>query len=348
MNTVNTVMPNLVEELKVWNAYQTQSGTNYTSLIEYFAKLSCYHYYDTNGINSTESKIIVINNLTEGLHSKDHFRRYKKDKHYIVVSNDIWDRNIDSGLLSFTQIWQPFFLFDFLNTSFSSFKYNFYVDKIYKFHQTKDNIFVSTTGNVRPDRTLFMNRVLSDIPYDNFIYRYSGEDFGESSDHLDLMTFRKGEFDPYTPYINSEHFVNVSQTVPIDLYNSAYFNLVVETDHRLDNFFVTEKTIKCLVTGIPFVVLSSANFLKGLHRLGFKTYSTVWDESYDTVLKFEDRVESIRELVHDLGKIDWKSKQSELEQIANHNARVLLGLDKLANKCFNTLVEELNECRRRY
>jgi hypothetical protein len=345
MDIVNVAMSNFVEQLRVWNTYrQVSTGIDYSNRIDYFSKLPCYHYTDIHSINSSNSNVLVIDNLTEGLHSKHYFAQYDKTKHYIIISNDTWNNVTDSGLADYTLIWQPFFLLDFVTTATSPFKYNFYTNKLYDFNYPKANVFMSTTGNVRPDRTHFMDQVLTDIPYNNFIYRYSGEDFGKPSNDLDLLTFKKGEFDPYTSYINSEQFVSVSQTIPIDLYNSAYFNLVVETDHRLDNFFLTEKTVKCLVTGIPFVALSTANFLTGLHKLGFKTYSTIWNESYDMILNFEDRVEAIRELVHSLGNLDWKSKQDELEQIANHNARALLGLDKLANKCFNTLMVELNEC----
>mgnify|MGYP000353789169 CR=1 FL=1 len=49
------------------------------------------------------------------------------------------------------------------------------------------------------------------------------------------------------------------------IYNQAYFNLVVESDIEYPySFDPTEKIGKALLTGIPFVVYSTPNFLQNL------------------------------------------------------------------------------------
>ena len=81
-----------------------------------------------------------------------------------------------------------------------------------------------------------------------------------------------------------KYYHSISQTLPIDLYNQCRFNLTVETDLDWTNeFFLTEKTVKNLIIGMPFVSVSTPHFLKNLRSLGFETYSSVWDESYDDI-----------------------------------------------------------------
>ena len=112
------------------------------------------------------------------------------------------------------------------------------------------------------------------------IVRYSGQNIGIDCD-LDVLNFKKGEFDPYTPILG-QYYHNVSQSIPIQIYNQAYVNLIVETDAKFNHtFFLTEKTIKVLSCGMPFIILSTPKFLENLKKLGFKTYSSLWDESYD-------------------------------------------------------------------
>ena len=351
MNLVKDVMYDFVEEFSTWVTHQqTVYNIDHIKEFEYFCDLPCYEYTDVSVINSCQDNVIVIFNFTEGLHSKHYYSKYNNNKHYIIMCNDIWNTDkVNIGIDNYTVIYWPYFLFDIITTTFSTYKFNFYFNKLYDFVYPKPNYFVSTTGNVRPERTYFLEQIIKDIPYKNYIFKYSGEDFGNPSDHLDLLTFKKGEFDPYTPYINNEHYVNVSQTVPVNLYNSAYFNLLVETDVTLEhNFFVTEKTIKCLITGIPFVVLSTPYFLKQFHELGFKTYSTVWNEDYDNIEDFETRVSAIKDLVHSLGLIDWNKHREELQNIAAYNVRNFLNLDKLATSCFNKLIEEIKLYERRH
>jgi hypothetical protein len=57
------------------------------------------------------------------------------------------------------------------------------------------------------------------------------------------------------------------------------FTLALET--APNETFVTEKTLKPLLVGHPFIAVSGQHFLKHLHSLGFKTFDGVIDESYD-------------------------------------------------------------------
>jgi len=93
-------------------------------------------------------------------------------------------------------------------------------------------------------------------------------------------------------------------------YNDTYFTLAVETsvgtqydltkeinNLRTDDvpcdLFVTEKTFKPIAFQHPFMVCAMKGTLNFLHNLGFETYEHIFDESYDQLDFFEDRLDII-------------------------------------------------------
>jgi hypothetical protein len=216
-------------------------------------------------------------------------------------------------------------------------RFCYYLDKNYQFDYPKPCYFISMVGNVRSERDLLINVLKNNIKYQNYILRYSGEDLGLLSTNLDVIKFNKGEFDPYIPIFKKYHH-DVSQSLPIKIYNQGYVNLVVETnlDYQ-DNFFLTEKTIKCLITGQPFIVVASPYFLQHLRKLGFQTYNMIWNEDYDNILTYQERIVKIQELISDLANIDWMAKKSELMQIQQHNRQTFNNIVHIANEEFINL-----------
>ena len=72
---------------------------------------------------------------------------------------------------------------------------------------------------------------------------------------------------------------------PISDYNKTNIEIVAETmnsENHDDAFVITEKTVKPISMLHPFMVLTSYNYLKRLHNLGFKTFGEFFDESYDS------------------------------------------------------------------
>jgi len=327
------------EDYKIWATAKSFYKNKFKVDIDWFFDLPIFHHTDIDNISKCDSKIIAIDCLTEGIHSINNFRKYPRDKHYIIYSGGNWDKTkYDIGITLYDILYYPFFIFELVDNYFSPRRMCFYLDKHYNFVYPKQYNFVSTTGTVRPERDKIIQQVVKNMNYDNFIYRYSGEDFGQPSKQYDIVNFELGDFDAYTPIIQ-EYYHSVSQTLPIDMYNQCYFNLCVETDCDWDKneFFVTEKTVKCLISGIPFVSVNHPHFLKGLHDHGFRTYNTVWDESYDDELDYEKRLDKISQLVNHLGTINWSSIKSKLEDIASHNMKNLTTLDVILDKFFNNL-----------
>jgi hypothetical protein len=335
-----------LERYQIWKDYNKfYNNDSQDSMIEINSQgIPVFHYTDVDNINSNASSLIAIDCLTEGLHSSRCFRRYNKNKHYIIFSNGFWPKDSTDLDISYDIVFHLFFLFEMANTYLSPDRFCFYLDKTYEFEYPKPCIFTSTVGNVRTQRDYFVNLLKEKITYNNFILQYSGETIGVDVSHLDVVNFKKGEFDPYTSIIE-KYYHNVSQTLPLAIYNQSYFNIIVETDiDYTDNFFLTEKTVKSLLTGMPFVVVTTPNFLNKLRQLGFTTYNTLWDESYDSIIDYKSRLEAIVKLCITLGKFDWEAHRLQLMEIQSKNQNNFFNLNKIATqefKNFESIIKQL-------
>ena len=332
----DSLVSNFIDRYQIWkdvkNFYNNKTDPYLIYSSEY--GIPCFHYDDIDSINNSDSTIIAINCLTEGIHKKSHFIQYRSDRHYIFFSNGWWNKDKHPLPYDYTLIDHLFFLFDMCDTYNSPNRFSYYADREYKFDYPKPYVFVSTIGNVRPERDQLVEQLLKKINYQNFILRYSGQDLAMPANEFDIITFQPGEFDPYTNILE-KHYHNVSRSLPIQMHNQGYFNLIVETDLVEEHeFFLTEKTIKSLITGQPFVIVSTEGFLNHLQQLGFKTYSSIWNEDYDQEYDFNTRITKVVDLCNQLNTLDWAQYQDELDKIGHHNRNLFNHLQNIADREF--------------
>ena len=134
-----------------------------------------------------------------------------------------------------------------------------------------------------------------------------------------------GKMDKSDPFI--KNFKNPEQNTirhdayAIDAYYENY-NLEIVTETTVNAHFITEKTIKPLSASMPFLVVSSPGYLKHFQSKGFKTFSDIWDESYDNITDTHKRINAIVKLLNNL--IKTKEIYTLTEQcidILKHNAQ---------------------------
>jgi hypothetical protein len=110
-----------------------------------------------------------------------------------------------------------------------------------------------------------------------------------------------------------------------DYYNQIFCELVCETFFTGKTFMMTEKTMRPIIQRRPFVVQGPKFYLENLKTLGFKTFDTWWDESYD-IDGPDGQFESIRWTIDYIGKQspetirDW---YNQMQPVLEHNAKVL-------------------------
>ena len=85
---------------------------------------------------------------------------------------------------------------------------------------------------------------------------------------------------------------------------------------------LTEKTFKPIAMGMPFVLSAPAYSLQYLKQYGFKTFDSIWDESYDQIVVDSLRTTEISLLLHKLDQQTEKEKNNMFEKcipIIEHN-----------------------------
>ena len=93
-------------------------------------------------------------------------------------------------------------------------------------------------------------------------------------------------------------------------YLDSYFNITTETTFfENDIIFFSEKILKPILALQPFIVLSNFEYLKYFKSLGFKTFDSIWDESYDNIENPYDRLREIFKIIDKVSK--WSISECE-------------------------------------
>jgi hypothetical protein len=90
-------------------------------------------------------------------------------------------------------------------------------------------------------------------------------------------------------------------------FNDTYFSVVSETVFEYPHSFRTEKTYKPILAAHPFVICANMGFYRDLHRMGFRTFGSLIDESFDTIIDGKGRLDRL------IQEVQWLCDQ-DLDQ----------------------------------
>jgi hypothetical protein len=85
--------------------------------------------------------------------------------------------------------------------------------------------------------------------------------------------------------------------------------LVTETVAAGRRHHLTEKTFKPICMQMPFVLVSTVGSLRYLRSYGFKTFDSLWDESYDSEIDDDKRLVMIADLLKQLDSMSAQQRQ---------------------------------------
>lgn len=118
-------------------------------------------------------------------------------------------------------------------------------------------------------------------------------------------------------------------------YDSTHFSIVVETVVDNPDIFVTEKTFKPMAFHHPFVVMAQAGHLQYLQQQGFETYSNLFDESYDAISDWQQRLLAVVDTIKNF-RLEPYDKLTQQKIVHNH-AR-FYDLDLIRSRLFAELI----------
>ena len=117
-----------------------------------------------------------------------------------------------------------------------------------------------------------------------------------------------------------------------DFYQSIGVDIVSETVFDYPYNFITEKTYRSIAMKRPMIIVGPYNTLAFLRFHGFITFSSIIDESYDTIkdptLRWHTVCNSIEQFVtQPISKI--REDVASISDILNHNCKNLINLESI-------------------
>jgi hypothetical protein len=187
------------------------------------------------------------------------------------------------------------------------------------------------THNVEPlDPALGLRFLTTDpIVVSNEYWNHSKflTDLHRSMDEIPIVLNEK--ISQYTSFatLYKQHDYKINTAVQnnwtnCEWYQEVFVDIVPETVYNYPYACFSEKIMRPIVAGRPFILFGAAHTLDFLQHLGFKTFSNYWDESYDSMTDPNQRFETLCSIITEIAS--WPIEQcrnhlASMQSILRHN-----------------------------
>jgi hypothetical protein len=131
-------------------------------------------------------------------------------------------------------------------------------------------------------------------------------------------------------YPANTHDANASADYNSEDYASCAVEVVLETLFDDCRHHLTEKTLRPIACGRPFILAATPGSLQYLKQYGFKTFDGLIDETYDTIVNPRKRLEAIAQEMKRISCLDPDEKRSlwtELYKIVDYNKKLFFSAE---------------------
>jgi hypothetical protein len=199
--------------------------------------------------------------------------------------------------------------------------------------------FICLNRYNKQDRFYFIYQMYKNNLLDEFNFSHhkvtSKDDFDMWDEHTWPWTDDMTEFAKTTPHIYD------------DIKGKEFVTIEINPKHRQDNYIyvvtesifneqkpydpfdgmtrdTSEKTWKPIALKMPFIMSHQPFALKRLRDIGYKTFHTIWDESYDEIIDCNKRMAAIVDLVKSLSsREDFVDMVKSCDDVVEHNFKML-------------------------
>ena len=223
--------------------------------------------------------------------------------------------------------WFWFYMYEkHLNNKFK-FTHDHFGSYWYKKHD-----FLYLNKQPREHRVKLYNKLLEENVLSNSLYTFLGL---ESPVRLD----KKHEL----PWVDANNYpmTGMDQDITEQPYIDTVCSIVSETNDNDTDVFMTEKIWKPIIAQQVFVVHGNHLYLQKLREIGFKTFGSYFDESYDLESNRDKKVDAIVSLCKDLKTKEWRDIYLQSKALRQHNYDTFFNKEKLSEQVNKTLISFL-------
>ena len=182
----------------------------------------------------------------------------------------------------------------------------------FKSNEKLKNTSITTLGRVDNNNPL---------EYYNLMHSFIDNDYTHSKDRI-LSFYRNYNSTKHSIYDESDLENNKASVFNKVAHTESFLNIVSESLIDNTSVFFSEKIYKPIFAAQPFIIFGNPNSIKMLQKMGFKTFSKWWDESYDEELNSSKRLEKIVNILEEIS--NWSFDKcfdviQEMEEILVHN-----------------------------
>lgn len=224
----------------------------------------------------------------------------------------------------------------------------FYTPTTYEYNKTKFLIYNRSWSNTREYRLKF-----ADLLVENNLVGVCQTSFNaiepETKIHYSNHVFQNELWKPkyqVEKYISSTTASSCSSAdFDINDYDSCNFEVVLETIFDDSRIHLTEKSLRPIACGRPFILVATHGSLEYLRHYGFKTFADVFDEAYDTVVDPVQRMHNVIKTMKEINSWNeqqYQEKMKKIQEIVNFNKQHFFS-QKFQSQVFNELHDNLEQ-----
>jgi len=142
-------------------------------------------------------------------------------------------------------------------------------------------------------------------------------------------------------YPTNSHDAFASADYNANDYACTAIEVVLETLFDDSRHHLTEKSLRPIACGRPFILAATAGSLQYLKQYGFKTFDGLIDETYDTIADPRKRLEAIAQEMKRISCLDYRTKKllwTRLYAIAKQNKELFF-----SNEWQNSIIKEFHD-----
>jgi hypothetical protein len=184
-------------------------------------------------------------------------------------------------------------------------------------YTVKEKLFDALLGIEKPHRTFIYESLIKNNLEDSSMISYHGKTglWIDEPDVIKLADLQNSNDMVVYDGISTAW----SQIIPIGVYNQTAYSLIAETEFNNTYTFFTEKTAKPILSRRLFVPFCGYQYLENLRNIGFKTFNSIIDESFDQIEDNNVRWSKAFEQVVQLSKMDQQLVFEQAKPILEHN-----------------------------
>jgi hypothetical protein len=163
---------------------------------------------------------------------------------------------------------------------------------------------------------LYQNCKMGFSTIDNSIH-YANHKFKNPNFYITNHRIQDYFFDNQTPSSASADFNSID-------YQSCAVEVVLETLFDDTRIYLTEKILRPIACGQPFILVSTPGSLEYLRNYGFQTFDGLIDENYDFIKNPTDRLQAVVDIMKNISSLPSDEKSAlfaKMMEIAKYNQK---------------------------